>query len=426
MKNNLIDRFRRSSSYIEVLSRERIGRLKRGFSLETSSLGNDDVINSFQNEQLSQVINKLKKENEHLRLENLLYSRYLRRVNSSNVMETYDQYASENKIIQKELSINSNKNVVHSRLPKIARRLSLEKSLAGTSKAKSLWNKLITNSHEAINTVRLLRIEQEKLSIAAYEIEHTRLDWERMKVNCVLELDQLEVLLRTTESNENTEEKLNSDLKKYINKFRYDFSNAKLNNKRLHVPADVLINRIDKQIQAHKRLIAFLNIETECAEVRIRTLDAIIQDLDNLHEKTNETDLHFVRTKHIDYLNKYKKLERQYTMDKSLQYPLYHDLQERKKELSKQEQLIIDNQYKCELLENYLEQINNEISSINYENELILKENNFLNKRIADIKKVPTITEYAYTIEQTKKLKHEIDIWTQRVNIAQVSFHIYI
>ncbi|CAF4022487.1 unnamed protein product [Rotaria sp. Silwood1] len=68
--------------------------------------------------------------------------------------------------------------------------------MAGTSKAKSLWNKLITNSHEAINTVRLLRIEQEKLSIAAYEIEHTRLDWERMKVNCVLELDQLEVSLK--------------------------------------------------------------------------------------------------------------------------------------------------------------------------------------------------------------------------------------
>ncbi|CAF4448836.1 unnamed protein product, partial [Rotaria sp. Silwood2] len=199
-----------------------------------------------------------------------------------------------------------------------------------------------------------------------------------------------------------------------------------LNNKRLTVSTDILINRINKQIRAQERFIDFLNMETASAQVRIRMVDAYMQDLDNLHEKMDEIDINFVRTKQTNYLDSYKMLERQFTMNKSSQYPLIRYLQEWKKKLSKQEQLIINDQHKYELIEIYLEQLNHEISSIKYENELILNENNFLKKQIADIKKVPTITEYAYTIQQTKKLKHEIDIWTERVNIAEVSFHIRI
>ncbi|CAF3556328.1 unnamed protein product [Rotaria sordida] len=424
MTNHLLGRSRRSSTYVEVLPIEKEGRSRRGLSLELPLLKNDYIIDHFHDEELIEAINKIKKENEKIRLENLLYSRYLRRVNSSNIIETYDQYANENDIIEKELYINSNENILHSKVPKIARRLSMEKNSVDTSNTKSLWTKLIANLREATYAPLLLRIKQEKLFIAAYEIEHTRLDWKRMEANSILELDQLDVLLRTAESDEITEEKLNNDVKKHINKFQYDFSKDKLNNKRLIVPADILISRINKQIEKHKRLIDSLHIDTECAQVRIRTIEKTMQDLDNLHEKMDEIDINFVRTKRIDYRDTYKKLEKQYTMNKSSQYPLIHNLQEWKAKLSEQEQLKIDYQYKCDLFENYLELLNNEISCIKYENESILNENNFLKDRIADIKKVPTITEYAYTIEQTKKLKHEIDIWTQRVNIAEVSFHI--
>ncbi|CAF0877260.1 unnamed protein product [Rotaria sordida] len=424
MTNHLLGRSRRSSTYVEVLPIEKEGRSRRGLSLELPLLKNDYIIDHFHNEELEEAINKIKKENEKIRLENLLYSRYLRRVNSSNIIETYDQYANENDIIEKELYINSNENILHSKVPKVARRLSMEKNSVDTSNTKSLWTKLIANLREATYAPLLLRIKQEKLFIAAYEIEHTRLDWKRMEANSILELDQLDVLLRTAESDEITEEKLNNDVKKHINKFQYDFSKDKLNNKRLIVPADILISRINKQIEKHKRLIDSLHIDTECAQVRIRTIEKTMQDLDNLHEKMDEIDINFVRTKYIDYRDTYKKLEKQYTMNKSSQYPLIHNLEEWKAKLSEQEQLKIDYQYKCDLFENYLELLNNEISCIKYENESILNENNFLKDRIADIKKVPTITEYAYTIEQTKKLKHEIDIWTQRVNIAEVSFHI--
>jgi hypothetical protein len=71
-----------------------------------------------------------------------------------------------------------------------------------------------------------------------------------------------------------------------------------------------------------------------------------------------------------------------------------------------------------------LEKLNYEINSIKDENNLILNENICFKKRIDNIKKVPTITDYAHIIEQTKKLKHDIQIWTKRVNIAQVNFYI--
>jgi hypothetical protein len=63
------------------------------------------------------------------------------------------------------------------------------------SKSTPLWSKLVTNCREYIYTPFLLRVEKEKSSIAAYEIEQTKLDWERMKANSRLTYDHLEVIL---------------------------------------------------------------------------------------------------------------------------------------------------------------------------------------------------------------------------------------
>jgi hypothetical protein len=56
-----------------------------------------------------------------------------------------------------------------------------------------LWSKLATNWREYIYIPFLLRVEKEKLSIAAYEIEQTQLDWDRMKTNAHFTLDHLDV-----------------------------------------------------------------------------------------------------------------------------------------------------------------------------------------------------------------------------------------
>jgi hypothetical protein len=178
-------------------------------------------------------------------------------------------------------------------------------------------------------------------------------------------------------------------------------------------------------MHARLALIGLLHTETARAQLRIRTIDAKEQIADDLHAKVAEIDINFVRTRKIDYSDTYEKLNRRYKIEKSSQYPILDRLQELNKILSEQEQKKIDYEYKYELLEHRLEKIHNEIDSIKYENELIFNENNFLRNRMANIKTAPTITNYAHIIEQTKKLQHEIDIWTRRVHCAEVSLYIF-
>ena len=57
-------------------------------------------------------------------MENLLYSRYLRRVNSSEIVETFDEYEDESDVILSEIPIISSQTVISAKLPEIARRSS--------------------------------------------------------------------------------------------------------------------------------------------------------------------------------------------------------------------------------------------------------------------------------------------------------------
>jgi hypothetical protein len=60
MTNRLINRIRHSNPDLEFLPIERIGRLKRGLSLEATPLTNDDtLIDSFRNEILMKAIDKI-------------------------------------------------------------------------------------------------------------------------------------------------------------------------------------------------------------------------------------------------------------------------------------------------------------------------------------------------------------------------------
>jgi hypothetical protein len=46
-----------------------------------------------------------------------------------------------------------------------------------------------------MNAPYILRVEQERLSMASYEAEQTRLECERMETNAKLKLDELDVSL---------------------------------------------------------------------------------------------------------------------------------------------------------------------------------------------------------------------------------------
>ncbi len=70
-----------------------------------------------------------------------------------------------------------------------------KKSSINSTTAVPSWSKLVANWREYMYTSFLLRVEKEKLSIATYEIEQTKLDWERMKNNAQLAFEHYEVSL---------------------------------------------------------------------------------------------------------------------------------------------------------------------------------------------------------------------------------------
>ena len=147
----------------------------------------------------------------------------------------------------------------------------------------------------------------------------------------------------------------------------------------------------------------------------------MIHNLEHSEERTQEIDVKFVRTRKIDYLDTFMKLDRQYKIEKSSQYPIHRQLQELQNKVVEQEEETISCENKCRLLGNHLVKINEEIECIQRENNDLIKENEALKHRLVDIKEVPSITNYAYVMERTKDLQHQIDVWTRRVTIAEVS-----
>ncbi|CAF1234388.1 unnamed protein product [Adineta steineri] len=426
MTDRLINRIRHSDPDIEFLPIESIGRARRGLSLGSSSLmSNNETINRFASIQLLAAIHKAEKINKYTRLENELFYHYLRRIESSKIIEKFDDYEDEDDMDITDRYNSSDQSSVYAKLPEVARRSSLKRNSLPSSNALPSWSKLVTNWRSYMFEAYLLRVEQEKLSIAAYEIEQTKLDLERMNMNARLVLDHFYVLLRTAESDETAHKTFYDDLRKNINKFRQKISGEKMNKSRVRIPAELLINHFNKRLHSRMSLIGNLHTNTARTQLRIRIVDAAIYALDHSHEKMREIDINFVRTRKVDYLNTYEKLDRQYKIEKSAQYPVLNQLQEMKTELFQQEKEKFDMENKYKLLENRLEKLTNEINSIEHENEIIFNENNIFKNRLADIKQAPSIINYAYSIEQSKQLQYEIGSWIRKVNIAQVSFHIY-
>lgn len=184
----------------------------------------------------------------------------------------------------------------------------------------------------------------------------------------------------------------------------------------------MFIYRINKQLRARIGSIGLLRIDTTRTRYRIGMIETAMQTLDDLRDQLDEIDFNFVRTRKIDYLDAYDKLDRKCILESSSQYPFIRHLHQCKEMLSKQEQEIRQDEFRYHLLEHSAIKLQEEIDSLQTENTRMEQENLLIENRIADVKKVPTITDYAHVMNQTKKLQHDIHIWTERVNIAQVSF----
>lgn len=202
---------------------------------------------------------------------------------------------------------------------------------------------------------------------------------------------------------------MNDDLRKTVKKFRHS------------IPAEALLNRILHRVRSRISLIGLLRIDSARTQQRIRALDLHIYTLDHSDEKTREIDVNFVRTRAVDYLGSYETLDRQCKIEKASQYPVLHQLQAHRQQLIEQEQLTVDCESKNRLLDSCLEKVNQEIEAVTRENDRLAAENAALRRRLTDVKEVPSITNYAHVIGRTKSLEHDIDVWSRRVAIAEVS-----
>lgn len=66
-------------------------------------------------------------------------------------------------------------------------------SPATPSTKNPFWSKLAAHRRESAHILLNAEIQEHKLSIAAYEVEQTELDWERMKTDAQQELEHSEV-----------------------------------------------------------------------------------------------------------------------------------------------------------------------------------------------------------------------------------------
>ncbi|CAF0954992.1 unnamed protein product [Adineta ricciae] len=309
--------------------------------------------------------------------------------------------------------LNRIKQILHQIKPsETARRLAMNKSVIG-------WVKVPVNWGVQRFTNYISLVEQERFILAAYEAEQSRLELERMNRKANAAIYSFEVAFQSIESDEIAQETLNYELRRRVERYRVDVGDEEFYSPCMHVPGELVVSRINKRIHSRTSLIGLIRINTARLHIRMGEIDAKIRMVDDFNDKMDEVDITTMRTRKINNSEIYEEINRKFRLEKSSQYPLFRRLQEDKKFLSDQERIISEMEKKCELLRNYIDRIMVEIKDIQREYEIIWKENNFLRTRIADVQQVPTITDYAHIMKQTKVLRHGIDIWTKRVHIAK-------
>ncbi|CAF3696956.1 unnamed protein product [Rotaria sp. Silwood1] len=379
--------------------------------LEPKPLTKPEKIDELDDKELLERINKLKDENETMRLENLLFSRYLLRVTKPKIIETFNDYEDKTDIIVGTFD--------QTKVIDTGREISYKISTTHTRDGKPLWIKRSVSSRTPTDIRYIPPIEQKRFFIASYEVEQTHLDWQRMKANALAALDNLKLLYRNIQSDYNSQQLLNQQLERQIDKYRTLIGEQEFNSPYLSVPGELFVSRVHKLIDSRISSIGAFLVNTELLHTHIERVDVRIRQLDDFMTGTNKVEIDWEIKKQNDYSTKFKNLENIYIIEKSSYYTVVHHLEEIKKDLNEQKLKIEDLEKQFEILQNYLEQKIIDINYIKQENNKILKENNILKDRIDTTLKVPTINNYAYITEKRKLLQNDINIWTQRVNIAE-------
>ncbi|CAF2756570.1 unnamed protein product [Rotaria sp. Silwood2] len=402
---NRYSSLRQFSFELEHSSTEQTEQSTHTITIEPKTATKPEKIDELNDTVLLEKINKLQEENENMRLENLLFSRYLLRITKSKVVESFDDYEYDTDVVLGTLD--------QTKIIDTSRQISFKISTKYTKDGKPLWIKRSVTSVAPTDIRYLPSIEQNCFFIASYEVEQTHLDWQRMKANAVA------MLYRNVKSDDDAQQSLNESVQRRIDKYRVTIGEEKFNSQYLSVPGELFVNRIRTFIDYRTSFIGALRVNTELLNSQIERVDIRIRQLDDFIATTNQVEIDWEIQMKNNRSQEFKAIEKTYIMEKSSYHKLLNHLEEFKKTLDEQLMKIPDIEKQSKILQNHLEQEIIDIDRITQENNKILKEKNILKDRINNTKKVPTINNYAHIIEQRKILQHDIDIWTQRVNIAE-------
>lgn len=201
--------------------------------------------------------------------------------------------------------------------------------------------------------------------------------------------------------------------------FRISVGEKRFHSQSLEVPGELFVTRINRRIQSRINEIGVFRLNIRQLHARIEQVNEKIKYYDEL-TKISEVDLAFFLKEKGHNSEAFIELKHTCNMEKSFRSKAYNRLEELRKQLYQQKQHLHDAEKKAVGLQHYFERTMAQIDAAIHDTELILDENYRLKNSIEDVIKVPTITDYAYVIQQRKNLQHEIDIWTKRIHIAEV------
>lgn len=188
----------------------------------------------------------------------------------------------------------------------------------------------------------------------------------------------------------------------------------------LSVPGELFVQHVNHRINARISFNGAFLVNSSHIKSRVGKIDEAIRRVDDLVARTHPIEFEWTSQKNSSYKEKTKAMNMENLTKRRLLYKLSLEVEELKNELVKEGKTLERMEKQTKVLDNELEQHKTDINLLEQENNIVLKENEMLKDQINEILKVPTITEYASTVKQVKSLKRDIDLWTQRVHIAEV------
>ncbi|CAF0973999.1 unnamed protein product [Didymodactylos carnosus] len=317
-----------------------------------------------------------------------------------------------NKVIDEEedpITVNP-PIVVSVKLPADARRYI---SNQGWSRLRSNWKRILRD-----DLFQFLRVEQ--VRIAEYEVEQTKRDIKKKKLQYTADIETVLVLEKIIDAELRDEDALIKHLERRVHVYRSRLGSEGY-TPNLTVPAEMVVDRIKRRINNLISLNGGLVIDSASVKRRIKATQATIDMIDKQSETLDILSVELAEKKKLIAIAKADQLQGELVSTKAQVNECVKHLQKAQEDLINESVILKSNKEAITKYDNIIKESTAEIEQINHEINEIESENVFMRNNLSDIKCLPTIMDYVKLDKRWKEIQHETAIYTQRVRNAEVS-----